>query len=147
MTHRNTPAQDTGAPPSVILFGRYLRDHLPEWELIANSQEHALAKRAITGIETEKRELEPLRIGDSVQVQNQTGNYPNKWFNTGIVTGVLPHRQYQVVIDGSRRTSLRNRRFLKKILPISRKDVLFDTRSPSRINYANRYRPNPRYFM
>ena len=70
---------------------------------------------------TRKRELVPLKIGDSVQVQNQTGNHPGKWNNTGVISGVLPNRQYQVVTNGSRRVTLRNRRFLKKILPVSRK--------------------------
>jgi hypothetical protein len=36
------------------------------------------------------------------------------------VTEVLPHRQYRVVVDGSRHITLRNRRFLHKILPVCR---------------------------
>ena len=128
MSHRNTPAQDTGIPPSVLLFGRLLRDHLPqldrelrpEWKVIADVREAALAKRVVKPCLPGK-ELEPLWLGDCVQIQNQSGNYPNKWFNTGIVTGVLPNRQYHVVVDGSRRITLRNRRFLKKISPVSRR--------------------------
>ena len=129
MNHRNTPAQDTGIAPSVMLFGRPLRDHLPrydrklrpEWDTVAESREMALAKRVTQTITESGKELEPLKVGDSVQIQNQTGNHPNKWSRTGIIAGVRPHRQYQVIIDGSRRISLRNRRFLKKILPVSRK--------------------------
>jgi hypothetical protein len=132
MTHRNTPTQESGISPAIMLFGRNLRDHLPrggrdmrpEWNVIADSREHALAKRALKDIETGKRELKPLSIGDSVQLQNQIGNHPGKWFNTGVVAEVLPNRQYHVVVDGSRRVSLRNRRFLKRINPISRK--IFD---------------------
>ena len=128
MTHRNTPAQDTGVSPAVMLFGRELRDHIPrtdrqlrpEWQAVAESREQALAKRALKEIESGKQELKPLEVGDSVQLQNQTGNQPRKWYNTGTVAGVLPHRQYQVILDGSRRVSLRNRKFLRKILPISR---------------------------
>ena len=137
MTHRNTPAQGIGISPSVMLFGRPLRDHLPnfdrqlrpEWDTIAESREMALAKRVTQPITNIGRELESLKVGDCVQVQNQTGNHPNKWSSTGIIAGVLPYRQYQVVIDGSRRVSLRNRRFLKKILPVSRKvfDLTPDT--------------------
>ena len=130
MTHRNTPTQDTGLSPAVMLFGRSLRDHLPrlnrklrpEWDVIADSRERALAKRALKAIETGGKELKPLCIGDSIQIQNQTGNHPGKWYITGVITGILPHRQYQVVVDGSRRVSLRNRRFLRKILPISRRE-------------------------
>ena len=131
MTHRNTPTQDTGISPATMLFGRMLRDHLPkgnrklrpEWDAISKSREHALAKRALKGIEAERKELEPLNIGDAVQIQNQAGNHPYKWHVTGVIAGVLPYRQYQVIVDGSRRVSLRNRRFLRKILPVSRKET------------------------
>ena len=129
MTHRNTPTQDTGISPSVMLFGKPLRDHLPrlnpklrpEWESIAKCREEGLARRVLIPEPRTERDLQPLNIGDSVQVQNQTGNYPNKWNNTGVITGVLPNRQYHVVMDGSRRVSLRNRRFLKRISPVSRR--------------------------
>ena len=30
ISHRNTPTQDTGIPPSVMLFGCLLRDLLPQ---------------------------------------------------------------------------------------------------------------------
>ncbi len=131
MAHRNTPTQDTGIAPSVMLFGRPLRDHLPvvtrtlrpEWKAIADARELALGKRAIKPASmAEKKELQPLMIGDAVQIQNQTGTHPTKWFNTGVIAEVLPHRQYNVVVDGSRRMTLRNRKFLRKIEPISRKD-------------------------
>ena len=104
LAHRNTPCQDTGISPSVMLFGRPIRDHLPrydlklrpEWNTIADSREQALAKRVLLTDNTGKRELAPLRIGDSVQVQNQSGNHPGKWNNTGVIAGVLPNRQYPV---------------------------------------------------
>jgi hypothetical protein len=136
MTHRNTPAQDTGVSPSVLLFGKPLRDHLPrptrqlrpEWSAIADSREEALARRvSVTSIPSPERELPPLTIGDSVSVQNQTGNHPSKWNNTGIISEVLPYRQYHVVMDGSRRVSLRNRRFLRKISPICRREGTVDS--------------------
>ena len=130
LTHRNTPAQDTGISPSIMLFGRPMRDHLPrlgdklrpEWDMIAESRERALAKRAQVATPVGK-ELRPLTIGDCVQIQNQTGNHPKKWYSTGVIAEVLPNRQYHVVLDGSRRISLRNRRFLKKIDPICRRNV------------------------
>ena len=129
MAHRNTPTQDTGIAPSVMLFGRPLRDHLPvlrrkfrpEWDAIADAREMALAKRVLKPSVSTKVELEQLHVGDSVQIQNQSGHHPNKWFSTGVVSEVLPHRQYNIVVDGSRRVTLRNRRFLKKIEPICRK--------------------------
>ncbi len=129
MAHRNTPAQDSGIAPSIMLFGRPLRDHLPvldrklrvEWGAIADAREMELAKRLVKTDPSAKKELDQLNVGDCVQIQNQTGNHPKRWFNTGVVGEALPNRQYNVVVDGSRRISLRNRRFLKKIDPICRK--------------------------
>ena len=129
MTYRNTP-NETGMSPAQILFGRPLRDHLPQknrtlhkgWQLINDDREVALRKRHMRpGGLPAKRTLKPLQIGDSVQVQNQTGNAPKKWHSTGEIVEVLPHRQYLLMMDGSRRVSLRNRRFLRKIDPVCRK--------------------------
>ena len=130
MTHRNTPAQDTGVLPSILLFGRPMRDHLPrlrrelrpEWDMIAQSREHALAKRVTRSApqEVNRRELPTLAIGDNVQIRNQHGNRSKRWYTTGIVTEVLPNRKYTVVKDGSRRVTHRNRRFLRKISPLCR---------------------------
>ena len=127
MTHRNTPCQETGISPSVMLFGHPIRDHLPrhdrelrkEWSTIDDARELALAKRVLKAPPPTKV-LEPLNVGDAVQIQNQSGNHPNKWHNTGVISECLPNRQYHVVVDGSRRVTLRNRRFLKNILPVSR---------------------------
>jgi hypothetical protein len=131
MTHRNTPNQQTSISPATSLFGRSIRDHLPlnqlrvrkEWREIAEKREEALAKRHLVPQKTppqQSKDLAPLSIGDSVQIQNQHGSRPSKWNNTGYVTESLPHRQYHIVVDGSRRITLRNRRFLHKINPVCR---------------------------
>ena len=130
MAHQNTPAQDTGVSPSVLLFGRPMRDHLPrlrrelrpEWEKIAESREYALAKRVNRSdqSDTSRRELASLVVGDNVQIQNQHGNRPKRWYTTGVVTEVLPNRKYTILKDGSRRITYRNRRFLRKISPLCR---------------------------
>ena len=57
-------------------------------------------------------------------MQNQYGNHPKKWSNTGLFAEVLHNRQYQAIVDGSRRVTLRNRKFLKKICPIARRNDL-----------------------
>jgi Integrase core domain. len=95
LNHRNTPTQGTGMSPAAVLFGSPIRDHLPphatrkEWQMIADSREIALAKRHIM---PNVNQLEPLRSGDAVQIQNQHGNHPTKWHNTGIIAEALPHR-------------------------------------------------------
>ena len=144
MSHRNTPTQDVGVSPAVMLFGHPLRDHLPaksrtlrpEWGMIADAREMALAKRVLKTPKSDmnKKQLQPLSLGDYVQVQNQSGPHPTKWGNTGVVSEVLPNRQYNIVVDGSRRITLRNRRFLRKIDPVSRKSQVFpeqDVTTPS----------------
>ena len=128
MTHRNTPCQLTGISPARALFGRPIRDHLPmselklraEWQEIADKREEALAKRHFVKPTTPSRELTPLNVGESVQIQNQNGTHPTKWNSTGYVAETLPNRQYRVVVDGSRRATLRNRKFLKPISPVCR---------------------------
>ena len=135
MSHRNTPNQETGISPADTLFGYALRDHLPdkfreirrEWADIKDAREIALAKRHIrTDTRQSSRELPQLLIGDAVSIQNQCGNKPLKWDSTGLIAEAMPHRQYRVVVDGSRRVTLRNRRFLRKIDPVCRqpRDIL-----------------------
>ena len=62
--------------------------------------------------------LPPLRVGDRVRIQNQTGPHPNKWDQTGIVIEVCQFHQYLIKIDGSGRQTLRNRKFLRKFIPM-----------------------------
>ena len=56
-------------------------------------------------------------MGTSVAIQNQTGRCPNKWDKTGGVVENQPLSKVLVQVDGSRRITIRNRRFVKVILP------------------------------
>ena len=124
-----------------MLYGRKLRDFLPdvpdkyrwpssdlirkEWSDIANWREKALAKRCAKvhdKLSEHTRDLPPLSIGDAVLVQNQLGNSPRRWDRRGVIVEVLPHRQYKVMMDGSRRISLRNRKFLRKFQRVETSD-------------------------
>ena len=138
LTYRNTPDRDTGLSPAYMLLGRQLKDfllskpdHLPPlgshkdlsstWQEIAEWRELALAKRSVKdqeNLSTHVKEHAPLELGDHVMVQNQTGNQPLRWSKRGVVVQVLPNRQYQVRMDGSRRITLRNRKFLRKFMPL-----------------------------
>ena len=105
-----------------MLFGHKLRDHLPnqfrsmrkEWSDIRNAKELSFSRKndklSATG-----RTLRKLQVGDPVSIQNQHGNRPRKWSSTGVVVEVHPNRQYGVMLDGSRRITLRNRKFLRKL--------------------------------
>ena len=48
-------------------------------------------------------------------MQNHTTNRTTKWDKTGRVTKDLGNRQYEVLLDGSRRITLRNRKHLRRI--------------------------------
>ena len=125
MMHRNTPNRETKISPAEMLFGIKLRDHLPnkfrplrkEWRQIQKSVElHNAAKnQQMEESNNSRRTLLPLDLGDRVSIQNQHGNKPRLWSNTGTIVEVLPDRQYRLLIDGSRRLTLRNRKFLRKI--------------------------------
>ena len=123
LLHRNTPAPDMGVSPAELLFGRNIPDHLPhpiqfrrEWSDLADAREKTHARRFNNiSLKDERNVLQPLQVGDPVAVQNQTGNHPSRWDKTGFVVETLPHRQYRIRIDGSRRLTLRNRRFIRKI--------------------------------
>jgi len=126
MQLRNTPDRDTGLSPAVALMGRQLRDFLPVpkqnlmgemWTQVLGAREAALAKRALRHNDKwseHTKPLDPLRVGDHVLIQNQTGNHPKRWDKRGVVASCEGFDQYIVVVDGSRRLTGRNRKFLRR---------------------------------
>ena len=130
LTYRNNPCPITGLSPAQIIFGRVLRDFLPlqpgkfeprqEWRQAADARAHAHAQRHILKGEQlalGSKHLTQLVVGDTVAIQNQTGNSPRAWDKTGKVLEVLDNNSYLVKVDGSRHVTKRNRRFLRKIVP------------------------------
>ena len=130
LCHRTTPDRDTGLSPAQVVFGRVIRDFLPvlpqqykprpEWTLSMEQRELALARRhAKQGavLSEHTKALKPLKVGDTVLIQNQTGPKPNKWDKTGMVVEKMMNDQYRIKTDGSGRVTLRNRRFLRPFTP------------------------------
>ena len=127
MQYRNTPLQGINLSPAQILLGRNIRDFFPftnaksrmreEWLISADERDKALSRRHATHVERlslHVHELPALAIGESVLIQNQTGNHPGRWDRTGVVVDIGPGpRQYLVRTDGSGRVTLRNRKFLR----------------------------------
>ena len=74
--------------------------------------------------------LAPLIVGQVVLVQNQTGNNPLRWNKSGQVVEVLPFDQYRIKMDGTGRSSLRNRKFLRLITPFSKTTVDMSDSTP-----------------
>ena len=88
------------------------------WHHLAAQREAALAVRGAKlkeRLSENVKKLPPLMVGDDVIVQNQTGNKPLRWDKTGTVVKVNGFDQYEVRTDGSRKITLRNRKFLRKI--------------------------------
>ena len=130
LTFRNTPDPVTKLSPAQIIFGRQIRDLLPvlegkyqpipTWRAVTEHREATLRHRHAKSLDTwseHSRRLPPLRIGDHVLIQNQAGNYPNKWDKTGVVVEVKQHHQYIIKVDGVGRCTLRNRQFLRRFTP------------------------------
>lgn len=63
--------------------------------------------------------LPDLEVGDRCYVQNQTGNYPKRWDRSGTIVEHFDHDSYAVKVDGTGRVTRRNRRFLRKFIPVT----------------------------
>ena len=131
LEHRNTVDPLTQLSPAMIIFGRELKGFLPaimskyqprkEWRLEADLREQAHAQRHAKMEERltlGTRVLPPLKVGDTVVVQDQSSaGKPGKWTKTGVIIESLPYHSYMIRIHGSRAPTQRNRRFLRKITP------------------------------
>ena len=136
LTLRNTPDRDTRLSPAACLFGRPMRDFLPTqkgqlmgemWQDLANKREQALARRSTkiaTRLNQNAKRLQPLQTGTSVFIQNQLGNYPKRWDRRGVVVSDEGYDQYLVRVDGSRRVTCRNRKYLKPFVPYKPSDIV-----------------------
>ena len=129
---RNTPDPDCKISPAQIVFGRPLRDSFAflnrlekftnpavqgRWRDAWKLKEEALRTRFTRTTEKlneNARLIPPLQIGDRCLVQNQYGQHPKKWDKSGKIVEIHPFNQYTVLIDGSRRLTKRNRKFLRK---------------------------------
>ena len=136
LTQRNTPDVDCKLSPAQVIFGHPLKDTLSftrnlekfsyakmskRWKEAWKSKEEALRTRYVRNSEdgVHRRSLPPLEIGDKCFIQNQHGNHPKRWHASGEVMETLPYDKYVVKVDGSRRVTSRNRRYLKLFKPIS----------------------------
>ena len=143
LQYRNSPDPATKQSPASCIFGHPIRDLIPiirnkyrphqTWRDNLDLRESALRHRhslAQDRWSEHTKALTPLKIGDRVRLQNQTGNYPKKWDRTGVVVEVKQFHQYLVRIDGSGRLSLRNRQFLWRFTqastPSDRRTILED---------------------
>ena len=130
LEHRNTPNDETSLSPAMVVMGKELKGFLPnrpqkyepraEWRLEADQRAKAFAKRHLKQQEElshNARQLPPLKLQDTVAIQDQHSSKPGKWTQTGTIVEVLPYDAYRVRVDGSRTISQRNRKHLRVITP------------------------------
>ena len=131
LQYRNTPNPVTKLSPAMSVFGLPIKDFIPvlpghyqphlTWLDTLDKREEALR---IRHVEAEKRWptgtklLPPLKVGDAIRVQNQVGHHPLECDRTGVITDVRQFDQYAIRVDGSGRATLRNRKFLRRIVPV-----------------------------
>ena len=131
LQYRNTPDPNTKLSPAQCVFGRPIKDFIPvipgryiphpTWRDTLALREEALRNRHMQASERwaeHTKRLPPLAVGDHVRIQNQTGPHPTRWDKTGVITEVKQFDQYITRVDGSGRMTLRNRKFLRKYVPV-----------------------------
>ena len=124
------PDPETTMSSSHVILGMRIKDLMPikpghlrfgsRWAELLKQREAVMARRHLArGQELNKhtRELAPLNVGDTVSIQNQHGNTPLKWDPTGNFLEVGDFDKYTSKIDGSRRLTNGNRRFLQPVRP------------------------------
>ena len=82
-----------------------------------------MARRQIAGREqweAHTMDLAKLVQGDNCFLQNLVGNHPKRWERTGKVVECKEYEQYLLKVNDTGRTTLRNRKHLKKFQPIPR---------------------------
>ena len=131
LQYRNTPDRDTGFSPAMALFGRQLRDFMPQgpgflkeskWKEVLHHREQTLAVRnSKDNRKWNEHTKHPgdLEVGTAVDIQNQLGNHKRRWDKRGVVVQVKGHDQYEVRVDGSRQLTKRNRKFLRPFKPVT----------------------------
>ena len=151
MQHRNSPVRDINLSPAQLLFGRPIRDFLPirpdlykpseVWVDCREKRELALRHRTSLGGERwaqHTRDLPSLELGEHVFIQNQkaTGKMAKRWDRTGVIVENMGFDKYLVRVDGSGRTTQRNRRFLRQFKPATTAQIPMSMGRPGGPDYS-----------
>ena len=126
LQYRNTPSRKDGLSPAQKLLGQPVQDSLPahrrsfsqEWQRSSEDADQQAAntkQQSRMYYDQHSRELAQLQIGNQVAIQNPTSKV---WDIYGTITDIGPHRRYFVKTQ-SGRVLIRNRRFLRRRVPMS----------------------------
>ena len=125
LQYRNTPCRSDGLSPAQKLFGHPVQDTLlahrrsiaQKWQRSSKEADKAATtrKHAEQAYNQHTQELTDLSIGSHVAIQNPTSKL---WDIYGVVTALASQRRY-LVRTKSGRVFVRNRRFLRKRIPVS----------------------------
>ena len=126
LQYRNTPSRKDGTSPAQKLYGHPIQDILPahrrsfsqEWQQKSQEveeQANQTLKSSEAFYNTHTHPLPDIDIGSHVAIQNPRSKL---WDIYGIVINIGPYRRYYVK-TGSGRILVRNRRFLRRRIPLS----------------------------
>ena len=113
-----SPAQKLFGHPVQDILPAHRRSFLPQWQ--KTSQETTqlaedVLKSSAAYYNSHAHDLPDIHVGSHVAVQNPQSKL---WDIYGIVTEIGPHRRYYIKTTGGR-VLVRNRRFLRRRVPIS----------------------------
>ena len=126
LQYRNTPSRRDGLSPAQKLFGRPIQDTLPAHRRAFSSEWQRSIEEAEKLTDEHQEEVEhyynqhahslpEIHIGSNVAIQNGDTKC---WDIYGKVTHIGPYRRYYVKTS-SGRVLVRNRRFLRRRVPLS----------------------------
>ena len=130
LCHANTKCMVLNKSPAELAYGRCLKDFfprsvksllpIPENLLSGEVKDKLQEKIRSEGGQRwseHTRVLPELKIGDFVQIQNLKGRNPLKSDYNGEIVGRHNVNSYAVKVNGTGKTTVRNRASLRKILP------------------------------
>ena len=117
---RNTPRED-GRSPCQVVFGHNVRSRVPthhstfqqDWQKRAEEADargSKISEKAREHYDKSAKELQPLKVGTKVRVQDAASKL---WDKVGEIVGVGRHRDYHIKVP-SGRVLWRNRRFIRR---------------------------------
>ncbi|KAG0710423.1 hypothetical protein GWK47_022830 [Chionoecetes opilio] len=160
MQYFNTPPQGSEASPAQLITGRQLRDAIPveaslyevslRWAWLLRKRERAIARSgdsAASRHDQTAHNLEPLTPGLRTRILNPGSG---RWDRAGTVLETTAPRQYLVRLDGSGRTSFRNRRHLRPLTCVQAHDdgtTAMPGATPPSQGRPQRHRQAPRHLL